>query len=110
MMKNHTCTATIDWSQPSFATDTRTYLAAAQKIDSSAALCFVDLNFTFPKKNSSLPFDVVIRVNTYNCYALVSSCSALDREMFLRELEAGFEKGTGYPGVAVGFTAPACAL
>ena len=72
-------------------------------------LCFVDLNFTLPAINSSLPYDVGYRVSNYSAYAIVSECTASDRQSFMRQLEAGLAGSSGYPGVSFRLADAACA-
>ena len=109
-MENHTCTAGIDWPGLQPASDLASYLTAAEKVDSSAKMCFLNLNFTYPKGGKSpMPFDVSVSVHKYLPSPLISVCTATDRQMYLRQSAAGIAGSTGYPHVSFGFDDPACA-
>jgi hypothetical protein len=109
IVKNHTCTAGVDWGGSQPASELESYAAAAKKVDSTAALCFVNFDFTLPMAKSGLAFDVGIRVKQYMAYALISDCSASDRQMFLRKISQELNASTSYPDISLAFDDPSCA-
>jgi hypothetical protein len=98
-----TCHTTVDWSP--YESDVDAAVAAVQKVESTAKLCFLDFNFT--RKIDVGEFKVFVKKATAG--PVSASCTTADRNIYLAFIQNQTLSNPNLTDLVAGWNDPTCA-